>query len=144
MIRTARPDDTEAIVDVWDAASRIAHGFLGEEFLAEERNAVAGDWLPVAETTVFEVDGRVVGFVSMVGNEVGGLFVHPEHQGRGIGRTLIDRVRTSRPSLELDVFEANTGARRFYESCGFVEVGRHRHEPTGQLELRMRLGRPAP
>ncbi|MGI9645479.1 MAG: GNAT family N-acetyltransferase [Ilumatobacteraceae bacterium] len=139
VVRPARPDDTDEIVEVWYEASKIAHDFMGEEFLERERGEVAKHWLPVAETTVVESDGRVVGFVSLVGNEVGGLFVHPEYQGRGIGRTLIEHSRAVRTYLELGVFEANARARHFYGACGFEQVGSHEYDGTGHIELRLRL-----
>lgn len=139
---TVRPytdEDQAELLDVWYQASLIAHSFLSRDFLDNERRQIAEQWLPVAETTVWEKDGCIVGFVALVGNEVGGLFVHPDHQGQGIGRALMDHARKSRPFLELDVFEANTSGRRFYDSYGFQMVDRHINKDTGQPELRLRL-----
>lgn len=141
MIRTFSKGDTEELIEMWYRASLIAHPFLDEAFLAAERREITDYWLPMAETTVYEIDGRVVGFLSLIDNEVGGIFVDPDHQRRGIGRALMDHARESRPFLELDVFEANTVARRFYDNYGFRQVDRHIHEKTGHPELRLRLGR---
>ena len=138
-IRPYRDADADAVVDVWYRASLIAHSFLGEEFLSSERDEIRERWLPIAETAVAESDGAVVGFVALLGNEVGGIFVDPTHQGRGIGRSLMDHARRSRPFLELDVFEDNERARRFYERYGFEPVGRQIHEASGHVELRLRL-----
>ena len=84
-------------------------------------------------------DGRVVGFLALIGNEVGAIFVDPDEQGSGIGRMLMDAASSSRPFLELNVFEANEIGRRFYEAYGFEVVGRHVGEATGHPELRLRL-----
>ena len=140
MIRPYVAADLQSLLDVWYEASLIAHAFLPEEFLATEREDIAGVWMPVAETIVYEDDGQVVGFLSLVGNEVGAIFVHPEHQGRGVGRALMDRARAARPYLELDVFEANTIGRRFYDAYGFTFIRRHVHDETGLMQLRLRLG----
>ncbi|MDH3681675.1 MAG: GNAT family N-acetyltransferase [Acidimicrobiia bacterium] len=142
MIRPYTTDDLDRALDVWYRASLIAHPFLTEEFLAAEREEIADRWMPIAETFVFELDGRVVGFVSLIGNEVGAIFVDPDLHGSGIGRALMDQARASRPFLELDVFEANEIGRRFYDAYGFRLTGRHVHEPTGQTELRLRLDGP--
>lgn len=75
----------------------------------------------------------------MIGNEVAGIFVTPEYQNRGVGRALMDRVAASLSYLELDVFEANAIARRFYESYGFRVVNRPVNDTTGLPELRLRL-----
>ena len=136
--------DQEELLDVWYRASLIAHSFLSEEFFETERHEFAEQWLPAAETMVYEIDGRVVGFVALIGNEVGAIFVDPDSQGRGIGRALMDTARESRPYLELDVFAANSIGRRFYEAYGFTMVDRHMNESVGQPELRLRLGRLLP
>jgi putative acetyltransferase len=139
MIRPYTPADLGDLLDVWYRASLTAHAFLTEAFLATERRQIAEHWLAMAETMVCESDGRVVGFLSLIGNEVGGIFVDSDHQGRGIGRALMDRARDSRPYLELDVFEANAIGRRFYDAYGFEFVGRHIHQASGQPQLRLRL-----
>lgn len=139
MIRAFSSNDLEELLDVWYRSSLIAHSFLSTEFLAEERREIADIWLPMSETMVYESNGRVVGFLALIENEVGGVFVDPDYQCRGIGRSLMDRARDSRPFLELNVFEANSVARRFYDAYGFELADRHIHEPSGQPELRLRL-----
>ncbi len=140
VIRAYDDADLDAVLDVWYEASLVAHPFLDEAFLHAEREEIATRWMPVAETFVAEVDGCVVGFLSLVGNEVGAVFVHPARHGTGIGRALMDRARASRPVLELDVFEDNAIGRRFYAAYGFEQVGSHPHAATGRTELRLRLG----
>ena len=55
---------------------------------------------------------------------VNDLAVEPGHQGRGIGRLLLDRsvewgVERGAVGVVLAVFQDNTGARRLYERYGF-------------------------
>jgi putative acetyltransferase len=143
--RTIRPfaePDLEQVLDVWYRSSVIAHSFLPAEFFVAERREIAERWLPESATAVCEINGQVVGFVSMIGNEVGGIFVDPEHQRRGIGRSLLDHVGEFRGFLELGVFEANLAGRRFYEAYGFRLVGREIGEATGHVELRLRFDDP--
>lgn len=139
MIRPYADGDLEDVLDVWYRASRLAHSFLGYEFFSRERRAIADRWLPMAQTLVYEAEKTVAGFIALIGNEVGAIFVDPEVQRRGIGRALMDRARESRPFLELDVFADNEVGRRFYAAYGFEEIGRHTHEDTGFLVLRLRL-----
>lgn len=139
MIRPYADHDLGELLDVWYRASLIAHSFLSDEFFDTERRLIAESWLPMAETTVYETDGRVVGFLSLIGNEVGAIFVDPDRQGGGIGRALMDHARDSRPYLELNVFEANSAGRRFYAAYGFEFVDRHTNVDTGQAELRLRF-----
>jgi putative acetyltransferase len=138
-IRPYAVADLEELLDVWYRASLVAHSFLPEEFFAAERRAIAEQWLPMAETVVYESDGGVVGFLSLIGNEVGAVFVDPDYQGRGFGRALMDWAQHARPWLELSVFEANSTGRGFYEHYGFEYVGETLNEPTGHRELRLGL-----
>ena len=56
----------------------------------------------------------MVGFISLLGDEVGGLFVAPTWHRQGIARALVDHARASRDHLELEVFEANEIGRAFW------------------------------
>ena len=137
MIRKYREADCEAIIEVWTAASLVATPFLSDEFVTEERDNIRTIWLPKAETWVFGADGIVVGFVSLIGNEVGAIFAHPAYQGRGIGRALMDHVASLRDELFLDIFEDNTVGRRFYDGYGFQFEHKHVHEQTGHMQIRL-------
>ena len=89
MIRDYRESDLEEYMAVWDAASAQAHPFLTDEFVADLRDKVANVYLPVTENWVWEADGHVVGFIALMGNEIGGLFVDPNHSRTGIGKAPI-------------------------------------------------------
>jgi len=139
VIRKYAPEDREAVLGVWYESARVAHPFWTPEMFDRERQAIAEQFLPHAETYVYERMGTVVGFISLLDTEVGGLFVMPRHHGEGIGRALMDQARVSRAHLELDVFEANVIGRGFYERYGFHVVGERVDKATGLRVLRLRL-----
>ena len=141
MIRSYRPSDSDAVIDVWAAASDVVHPFLSREFRASERRDIADVHLPTAETWVWVVEEQVVGFIAMVGDEIGGLFVHPDHHGQGIGRALVDHMRDSHDRLEVEVFKENWLGRGFYSAYGFVEDHESIHSATGFKVLRLSLPR---
>ncbi len=143
MIRDYRESDVEGVLDVWYRASQVAHPFLSEDFLDRERERIRSQHMPMARSWVFEEDGRVVGFIALLGSEVGAVFVDPNRHGRGIGTALVDVASELHETLELEVFEANTLGRAFYARYGFVPVGRHVHAETGQPALRLRYSRDA-
>lgn len=124
LVRTYRPDDTPELSAIWFAASLAAHGFLTRERLEAQRQLVEEVYLPGAETWVACSDGRPVGFIGLMETYIGGLFVDPDQQGKGIGRALVDHAARRRSELMLGVYALNTGAIRFYESLGFVETDR--------------------
>ena len=84
-IRKYTSDDDDAIIKVWEAATRVAHPFFTEEFIAAQRDAVRDMYLPNTLTHIVERDGKLVGFISMMGQEVGAIFVEPALHGMGWG-----------------------------------------------------------
>ncbi|TWT95184.1 putative N-acetyltransferase YjaB [Botrimarina colliarenosi] len=146
MLRKYQEDDVADVVAVWEAATRLAHPFLSEAFLTQERHNLPNLYLPNAETWVWVAEGqggvaegRVVGFVALLGAEIGGLFVDPPYSRQGIGGALLQRAREEKGTLEVEVFEANPIGRAFYARHGFIPLGQSTHEPTGQTLLRLRL-----
>jgi len=139
MIREYEEQDLNQLLDVWYLASLVAHSFLNEDFFEQERKDIAALYLPNAETWVYEMDGAVVGFISLLENEVGAIFVDPKFHRRGIGCALMDKARSLRGSLVLDVFKDNLVGRKFYEKYGFRQVGEELYEETGFVMLRLAL-----
>ncbi|MEM7031633.1 MAG: GNAT family N-acetyltransferase [Chloroflexota bacterium] len=140
MIRLYQENDTEEVIQAWYQASLIAHPFLTEAFLEEEDKNLRERFLPHSQTWVYETEGKVVGFISLVENEVGGLFIHPSWQRQGIGQALMDKAKSLHHTLELEVFEANSQGRSFYDKYGFVLVKKYRDEMTGEMSIRLRYG----
>lgn len=132
---TLRPyraaEDLLPLVEIWHQASAIAHHFLGAERLAEHRDLIESIWLPAAETHVALIGGERAGFISLLGDVVGGLFVAPSHQGRGVGRALLEHALEDRGALELDVYLDNPKARAFYAAMGFEELSRSPQDREG-------------
>ena len=137
IIRKYADPDCDGVIEAWYAASLVATPFLSDEFMSEERGDIRTKWLPMAETWVSDVDGTVAGFISLIGNEVGAIFVHPDYQGQGIGRALMDHAASLRDELVLDVFEENAVGRRFYDRYGFQFESKHLHDDTGHMQFRL-------
>jgi len=130
-IREYREGDLNGVMAAWEAASAQAHPFLPPEFVAEVREAIPKLYIPNAETWVAELEGQVVGFISLLGSEVGAIFVDPSHQGKGLGLKLMDKARELKGQLEVEVFAANSIGCEFYREYGFVQIEKKTHEQTG-------------
>ncbi|TNF36168.1 MAG: GNAT family N-acetyltransferase [Deltaproteobacteria bacterium] len=109
-------------------AARGAHPFLVGEGTGERARLIREVYLPLAETWVWESQGRVEGFVSLLAHddgpwEIGGLFVAPDAQRGGIGSALVAHAATLKGALVLTVFERNHSARAAYARMGFVPTG---------------------
>ncbi|WP_456786981.1 GNAT family N-acetyltransferase [Cellulomonas sp. P5_C5] len=98
------------------------------------RDTVADRWRQEIETRGIDcwtvrVDGAVVGFVAVRGDELLHFGIAVEHWGTGVADraldAVLDRMRAEgEQDAQLWVFTGNTRARRFYERLGW--------QPTGQ------------
>jgi putative acetyltransferase len=138
-IRRYEEKDLNDVLDAWEKASLLAHPFLSKEFMDQERQNIPSVYVPQAETWVAEWDGKVVGFVALIGHEVGAIFLQPEFHGKGIGLALMDKAQSLRGDLVLEVFEENEIGRRFYDRYGFEYVGERMHEESGHKLLHMKF-----
>ncbi|MGH1447686.1 MAG: GNAT family N-acetyltransferase [Cognatishimia sp.] len=140
MIRPFQTDDTDALLVAWRKASELAHPFLSQDFLDQSDQAIRDIYLPKAETWVAELNGTPVGFIALLGNMVGGLFLHPDHHGAGIGRALMDHAVRQHGDLTVEVFRDNAIGRAFYAAYGFTELKEFIDDyaglPTLELEFR--------
>ncbi|RBP44501.1 acetyltransferase (GNAT) family protein [Roseimicrobium gellanilyticum] len=78
------------------------------------REAVA-TWLAVSS-----IAGEPMGFITFCPGAVEHLYVHPAHQGEGLGTALLRLAMRENIELKLWTFQRNTNARRFYEKHGFI------------------------
>ena len=138
MIRQYEDADLDSVLSSWENASKVAHPFLREEFQAQERKNIPELYIPNADTWVVEVDDQVVGFIALIGNEVGAIFLQPVHQGKKIGKLMMDKAKELHGDLEVEVFERNSIGRNFYAQYGFKLIEEKVHEPTGERLLRLK------
>ena len=142
MIRAFEPSDEDELVQTWLASTIPGQPFVSEkQWRAMEPEIRA--LLPVAETWVVKKNGTLVAFMSLRGNLIGGLFTHPDHQGAGYGRALVEHARGRRDSLFVEVFEVNEKALGLYRRCGFVEDERRIDDRFGLAVLILRMETPA-
>jgi len=137
MLRKYQSSDFNELINTWLSASKLAHPFLSTEFLEKEITNIRDMYIPNAETWVFEKKGKVVGFIALIGNEVGAIFLDPAYHGQGIGKAMMDHAVTQRDQLELDVFKDNTIGQKFYFRYGFTVEKEHMHTETGNMLLRL-------
>ena len=75
--------------------------------------------LPRQQVTVAAAGKVIAGFIAVSGDWVEQLYLDPAWTGQGIGSRLLTDATAALPVTKLHCFQANTGARRFYERHGF-------------------------
>ncbi|MFK4824184.1 GNAT family N-acetyltransferase [Paenochrobactrum sp. BZR 588] len=131
LIRPMIADDVVRSADIWLRASKIAHGFLGHELLEEQLQLMKDIYLMQAENWVLVSDDHVMGFVGLIDNFIGGLFVDPDFQGQGFGLKLLQHAQNLKKQLELQVYERNQQAVNFYLKYGFEIIQRDETDDDG-------------
>lgn len=138
MIRNYREIDLDKMVEIWYNASVIAHSFIPDSFWGSQKKEMKEKYFPLAENFVFEKEGQVLGFISLVGNKVCALFVSPEAQGRGTGKALLKYAKALKGKLSLKVYKENEKTLQFYRNCGFIITEEGIDEYTGCLQFSMK------
>jgi putative acetyltransferase len=138
-IRQYENSDLDAVLSSWEIATRLAHPFMTDEFIAQERINVAEIYIPNTDTWVADIDGNVEGFIALMGNEVGAIFLQPDYHGKGLGKALMDKAQELHGDLEVEVFKENSIGRKFYSRYGFEHLEEKLHEPTGRQVLRLKF-----
>jgi putative acetyltransferase len=138
LIRPYQAADCEAILRVWSLATAVAHPFLDKDFLQQEYQNIPALYLPLADTWVWQSEQTVVGFMSLLGDEIGAIFIDPTYHRQGIGRAMITFAQQLHTHLEVEVFEQNLQGRRFYAQMGFKLLQKKIHDQTGCSVLRLR------
>ena len=91
------------------------------------RQWIAEALIPTSDIWVARLDGRIVGMLAIRRDETAGwidqLYLLPEAVGQGMGSEFIQIAKTNLgPPIRLYTFQANPGARRFYERHGFKAI----------------------
>jgi putative acetyltransferase len=139
MMRKYKTDDTDALIAIWDTAEPLAHPFLSDEIRTQVRKDMRNVYLPNAETWVMENNGVPVGFIAMIGTEIGGLFLTPSEQGKGMGRQMVDHIVAVKGPLTVEVFKDNKIGLPFYERYGFVITGEGAFDASGDETFTMAM-----
>lgn len=139
MIRKHKEQDLDKIINVWYQSSTLAHPFLSSSFVEKVKSDMTNIYMPNSETWVYEIDNSIVGFISMLENEIGGLFVLPNNHSKGIGTKLVDFVKNQHSDLEVEVFEKNFIGRAFYKKYGFEKIKSYNHKESGCEVLRLKF-----
>lgn len=137
MIRNYNKRDLDDVMTIWYQSQSIAHPFLSEDFVNQVKIMMLEKFIPNSKTWVYELEGCLVGFIAMMGNEIGGLFVSPNSQSNGIGTLLVNHVSQFYENLEVEVFHENKIGRPFYVKQGFTALSEYIDKSTNQKVIKM-------
>ena len=135
MIRNLRDNDIDIVMALWKESTMEAQSFIPDEYWLENYDNVKNNYLPNSDTYVYEEDGEIKGFVSLIENIfIGGLFLKVDCQRKGIGSKIIDFLKADHDKLQLAVYDRNVRAMNFYLKSGFKITNTEIDEKTNEKE----------
>lgn len=123
VLRPAIGSDAAAIAKIMRAALGSFDWMPVIHTPAEDLGFIRDVVLPRQQVTVAGAGMAIVGFIAVGGEWVEQLYLDPAWTGQGIGSRLLMDATAALPVVKLHCFQANTGARRFYERHGFIAEG---------------------
>ncbi|MDE5671427.1 MAG: N-acetyltransferase [Eubacterium sp.] len=136
MIRKFTDTDINAVAEIWLSTNIEAHYFIPPQYWQNHFEAVKAMLLQ-AEIYVYEEADRIQGFIGLDNNYIAGIFVCTDAQSKGIGRQLLDYVKTIKPELSLHVYKKNTRAVKFYQREDFRISAENIDKDTNEAEYEM-------
>jgi putative acetyltransferase len=120
-----------AVADIWHRAWHVGHAGHVPDGLTSARSLEAFHARTparVADTMVAEIDGELVGFTMVAGDEVEQVFVDPRSHGTGVAAPLLAAAEQQVAAAGHDVawlavVVGNARARAFYEKHGWHDAG---------------------
>ncbi len=130
------------VVEVWEASVRATHHFLKEEDIAYYKPLILNEYLKSVNLRCVRNEQHcIIGFLGVAAEKIEMLFIHPDHRGQGIGKTLVGYAFQEFQVSQVDVNEENIQAIGFYECLGFKTVGRvdrdHTRKPYPILQMEL-------
>lgn len=136
MIRNFQMEDIDQVMKIWLDSNIDAHSFIKREYWISNAPDVKKQLLH-AEIYVYEQESKIVGFVGMQDNYLAGIFVDKDARSNGIGKQLLEYIKSIRQEFTLRVYKENKGAVNFYEREGLTTILEEMDKATNNIELVM-------
>ena len=115
------------LVRMWRASFERGVGITDSHPLEDQLRALEEKIVPQNRVLLVLDTGTaaVIGFLAYTSESISHLYIHIDHQNRGIGSLLLNMAKNdSKGVLRLFTLETNTRAQQFYERHGFKIVRR--------------------
>lgn len=127
-----RPDEGDAVVEIWRRAVDATHHFLSAVDRRDIETEVKA-FLPFAPPWIAaDASDRAVGFMLLDASYMEALFIDPAQHGRGVGRALVEHASARHRVLTTDVNAQSGPAAAFYARLGFAPTGRSEVDGQGR------------
>lgn len=127
----------EKILNIWLNSNLEAHDFIKREYWIDNLDKVK-KMFSDSTSYVYYADNQIVGFADLYEQYIAGLFITDNYRNKGIGRFLLERLKSDYNVLNLYVNEKNEGAIRFYTKHQFEIRSKEFEVETQEYEYFMK------
>lgn len=136
MIRKLKKEDIDEVMEIWKNENIRTHNFISKEYW-ENNYEYVKDILPNADIDVYLLDEHIVGFIGVDNDYIEGIFVDINNQHKGIGTSLLNKIKEEKEKLNLSVYKKNINAIKFYKKNGFIITSEGIDKNTDEIEYTM-------
>ncbi len=123
MIRQFEMKDLTQVLEIWLKTTIEAHPFIDPGYFLNNYQSFQEDHLLKSQSQVYEIDGKIVGFVSIKQDMVvTTINVDPDYRLNGIGEALMNHLLNKFQQVTVKCFLDNAGALAFFTKLGFELV----------------------
>lgn len=127
-------NDYDELIRLWEASVRSTHHFLTEKDIHYYKPLIRNEYFHAVTLYIIRDNqtNRIAAFMGLSYELIEMLFVHPEQQGKGYGKMLIEYAIQEKNIRKVDVNEQNEQALHFYQNRGFKVISRDATDGQGK------------
>lgn len=129
--------DIPQVMKLWLNINISAHSFIDATYWENNFDLVQ-DMMQVADIYVYKLSGEIIAFAGLMDGYIAGIFVSHESRCKGIGKKLLDYIKSGYNELTLNVYEKNSRAVNFYLREKFHIISKKVDDNTGEIEFLMK------
>lgn len=99
--------------------NRVINGFIKSDYITKEMQKLYMSNYSSCYYIAL-VDGKPAGFVGVIEDDIR-VCTHPDYQGMGVGKFMINRCIEKKPNAFAKVKLDNEASIKLFESCGFTK-----------------------
>ena len=133
-----QPSYVPDIISLWYRCTCQHQAFISDKYWREITPSITALLYQHSHSSLIAIaEQRLVGFITVIENELAALFVDSSMQRVGIGTLLLEQIEKKRQLSSVKVYAANKTAMAFYQQHGFTELSRQLQIETDQLLITM-------
>ncbi|MEG0249320.1 MAG: GNAT family N-acetyltransferase [Peptostreptococcus sp.] len=136
MIEKLELKDLDEIMDIWLKTNISAHSFIDSNYWKSNFDMVK-KMMQESEIYVYKENNEIYGFVGLMNDYIAGIFVSERYQSYGVGKKLLDYIKSRKNVLTLSVYKNNKRAVKFYTREKFTVVKEGIDDSNDEKELTM-------